>query len=145
METEYIMHIKGTDPYPKGDIQRLARDFQFYSTATRIMADFRENDQKKKKKLAFLEDFIFLCFVLQKPFLLAYPHFSWLGNCGLMLSNTRVIYLFKNYNSNPDLQALDPMPFQYITKERTFQEEEYMSGTGKMHRSKSVTRGRETI
>ena len=20
METEYIMHIKGTDPYPKGDI-----------------------------------------------------------------------------------------------------------------------------
>lgn len=62
-----------------------------------------------------------------------------------MLSNTRVIYLFKNYNSNPDLQALDPMPFQYITKERTFQEEEYMSGTGKMHRSKSVTRGRETI
>ena len=25
------------------------------------------------------------------------------------------------------------------------QEEEYMSGTGKMHRSKSVTRGRETI
>ena len=39
METEYIMHIKGTDPYPKGDIQRLARDFQFYSTATRIMAD----------------------------------------------------------------------------------------------------------
>ena len=53
--------------------------------------------------------------------------------------------LFKNYNSNPDLQALDPMPFQYITKERTSQEEEYMSGTGKMHRSKSVTRGRETI
>ena len=30
---------------------------------------------------------------------------------------------WKNYNSNPDLQALDPMPFQYITKERTFQEE----------------------
>ena len=52
---------------------------------------------------------------------------------------------WKNYNSNPDLQALDPMPFQYITKERTSQEEEYMSGTGKMHRSKSVTRGRETI
>lgn len=105
------------------------------------MADFRENDKKKKKRLTFLEEFFL--FVLQKPFLLAYPYFSWLGNCGLMLSNTRVTYLFKN--SNPDRQALGPMPFQYITEERTSQGEEYMPGTCKMHKSKYITRGRETI
>ena len=62
-----------------------------------------------------------------------------------MLSNTRVTYLFKNYNSNPDLQALGPMPFQYTTKERMSQEEEYRAGTCKMHGSKYITRGRETI
>lgn len=66
METEYIMHIKGTDPYPKGDIQRLARDFQFYSTATRIMADFRENDQKKKKKASISRGLYFSLFCFTK-------------------------------------------------------------------------------
>jgi len=42
-----------------------------------------------------------------------------------MLSNTWVPYLFKKCNSNPDLQALGPTPFQYATKERMPQEEQH--------------------
>lgn len=39
-----------------------------------------------------------------------------------MLSATRVTYLlsFKNSNSNPDLQALGLMPFQYTTHKKDY-------------------------
>lgn len=116
MDTEYTMHSKGTDLTLKETPQDLLGSFNFIlqqPESWQILGKMTHT-HTHTKRLTFLEEFIFVLFY--KALLLAYPHFL-IRKLWFNVKQHQVIYLFKN--SNPNLQALDPMPFQYITKERT--------------------------
>ena len=74
METEYTMHIKGTDLSLKETSKDLLGIFNFILQQPESWQTLRKMTKKKKK--ANISRGIFCLFVLQNPFLLAYPYFS---------------------------------------------------------------------